>query len=293
MYPDFDGGSILNLMSSIAKASGTTTGHPEARILPAKDINTKNIVLVVIDAVGALWLRKYARKSFWARHLRGTLTSVFPSNTAVCISTFFTGKAPIEHGVIGWHLYAKEAGTTITPLLWKKRVTGELLPKRMRFVGNNQLFKRMDRKAYVVALNRFKGSPYNRQMQLGAKVVGFDRLDQLAKIVARQVRKPGRKYVYAYWDGFDGVSHKKGTTSSLVRKHFREIDATLKDMAQRVRNTDTTIIVVADHGHIDTPRKNRIDFGDYPRLRALFAAPAGGDTRTRYIYAKKGKQKAV
>ena len=56
-------------------------------------------------------------------HLRGSLTSVFPSTTATAITTFLTGLAPAQHALTGWHMWFAEQATVGAILPFRTRVS--------------------------------------------------------------------------------------------------------------------------------------------------------------------------
>ena len=108
--PNYKNGSIVNLMATLERELG---GRP--RYAPLKDFNTeifseKNIVLMVIDALGFEFLKKQGRGSFLEKNLKLKITSLFPSTTATGVTAFLTGVPAQQHGLTGWFLYLKELG---------------------------------------------------------------------------------------------------------------------------------------------------------------------------------------
>ena len=105
--PDYRGGGITNLISSVAAA----LGNPDRvyQPTPLVDMNrlegVKNIVLLVVDGLGYHYLNEKCQGSFLQRSLAGSLTSVCPSTTASAIPTFLTGVPPQQHGFTGWFTY--------------------------------------------------------------------------------------------------------------------------------------------------------------------------------------------
>ena len=96
--PDYKGGSIVNLMSSISQTFGGREKYPALRILrPSELSKSKNIVLFVIDGLGYEYIKEHGKGSVFADYMRGHMTSVFPSTTAACVTTFATGVAPQQH----------------------------------------------------------------------------------------------------------------------------------------------------------------------------------------------------
>ena len=58
VLPDYDGGSIVNLMSSIASSFGAKTIYPPLRILPLEKFkNKRNVILLIIDGMGYEYFR--------------------------------------------------------------------------------------------------------------------------------------------------------------------------------------------------------------------------------------------
>ena len=118
--PDYAGGSLVNLMSSIAAALGAHSPYaPLAALPPDALAEARHVVLWVVDGLGFDYLSRHA--GALRRHLRGSMTSVFPSTTASAIPTFLTGLAPQQHGLTGWNMYFREIGAVVAPLPFRVR----------------------------------------------------------------------------------------------------------------------------------------------------------------------------
>ena len=79
--PDYTGGSLVNLMSSLGGAlAAPLTDYPEAGLLPAAELRpARRVVLLLIDGLGYEFLLQQSPDSVLRRHLRGRLDSVFPT----------------------------------------------------------------------------------------------------------------------------------------------------------------------------------------------------------------------
>src|SRR5512138_1463647 len=109
MRPDYDGGSLVNLVASVVAARGGTPLHaPLKNLRLASD--ARNLVLFIIDGLGDRFLARRGAGGELARRRRRAITSVFPSTTASAITTSYTGATPLEHGLTGWFTYFGEAG---------------------------------------------------------------------------------------------------------------------------------------------------------------------------------------
>src|SRR5918999_5564525 len=111
MRPDYSGGSLVNLMSSIVAARGGKALHSPLRNLRTEELRAaRNLVLLIVDGLGDNYLMRRGAGGELARRRRASLTSVFPSTTASAITTSYTARTPLEHGLTGWFTYFGEAG---------------------------------------------------------------------------------------------------------------------------------------------------------------------------------------
>ena len=69
------------------------------------------------------------------------------------------------------------------------------------------------------------------------------------------------------------------------------MDKKISKLSKSLENTDTTIIVTADHGLINCGRNRIIDLTDHPELRDMLVMPLTGDARTVYCYVRPNKTK--
>src|SRR5260221_14642894 len=82
MLPDYAGGGLLNLMSSIAAACGGRAFHPAlAALAPDALSAAENVVLLVMDGVGDNYLQRRGGGGGLARRRRGAMSSVFQAPT--------------------------------------------------------------------------------------------------------------------------------------------------------------------------------------------------------------------
>src|SRR5437870_8618891 len=139
MLPNYSGGSLVNLVASIVQARGGEPRHAVLAALPAAELSeAQNIVLVIIDGLGDHYLAQRGAGGELARRRRASITSVFPSTTASAITTSYTGRTPLEHGLTGWFTYFGEAGCVSAALPFRSR--GDMTPLSARGVRAEQIF---------------------------------------------------------------------------------------------------------------------------------------------------------
>lgn len=292
--PNYKDGSIVNLMASLEKALGGKPRYSPLKLLPSEELSSRNIVLLVLDGLGYEWLRRHGKDSTFLKHLRGKMTSVFPSTTASCVTTFSTGAAPQQHAITGWFIYLKELGTVSTILRYVTR-EGRIPIKAdaKRFFDQSTLAERIQASRYNIVPEDLAGSTVTRALARKAKIVPHTGLQSCFREIARLVRLKGkRKFIYAYWPEFDSVCHHYGTESEEVLSHFRKLDKCFASLLTRLKGTDTTLVVTSDHGLIDTPQSGLILVERHPKLAETLALPLCGEPRLAYcyVYPKKAKQ---
>ena len=108
--PDYAGGSLVNLMSSLRGAmAAPPTDYPETGLVSSTELRSaRRIVLLLIDGLGYEFLLQQPPDSVLRRHLRGRLDLVFPTTTAAAITTLTTGLAPQQHAITGWFMWLRE-----------------------------------------------------------------------------------------------------------------------------------------------------------------------------------------
>src|SRR5215212_8356303 len=129
MRPDYAGGSLVNLVASVVAARGGEPLHEPLRDFSIRPDAT-NLVLLIIDGLGDNYLQRNGAQSELGRRRRRSLTSVFPSTTASAITTSYTGRTPLEHGLTGWFTYFGQAGCVSAALPFRSRGDMALLSTR-------------------------------------------------------------------------------------------------------------------------------------------------------------------
>lgn len=298
MYkPNYQNGSIVNLMSSIKRALGGKSKYKPLEIFDFSNISKKNIVLIIIDGLGYNYLTKYGKDSFLYKNLKGKITSVFPATTASAMTTFSTGLAPQQHALTGWFMYLKEIGAVSVILPFTSRAGDLKLTKgkiKYKDIYNEKSFFE-DLKANSISIKHkaYIDSEYSRLVDKGAKKFPFSNLNGFFRQINKSLNATSKKkYILAYWAKLDSLCHEKGTDSHEAKKHFNELGKKIKSLAKSLKNKNTAIIISADHGLIDTKEKNKIiELKNHPRFVETLAMPLSGEPRVVYCYVKPQKVK--
>jgi hypothetical protein len=291
--PDYHGGSIVNLMTSlILGLGGASNGYVPLRTLePGRLKQYRNIVLLVIDGLGHQYLTRAGAGSTLRAHLQGRITSVFPTTTATAITTFFTGLAPQQHGLTGWHTWFRELGCVLKVLLTCPRYGGASLHDTgidaARLFDHVPVFDHLSACSHVISPQHIAHSNFNLAHSGRAKVHAYQGLEQMFELTAGVVRASReRSFVYAYWPDMDRIAHEYGIASDEAHRHLAELDAGFMQFLERIAGSDTLVIATADHGIIDTVEERVIDLGNHPDMADMLVLPLCGEPRVAFCYVR-------
>lgn len=96
VFPDYTN-SILNLIGSILKYYNVDTKFDGINELNKElEKKYKNVVLIILDGLGNKILSNISPNGFFIKNYKKKITSVYPSTTAAAMTTYYSGKPPIE-----------------------------------------------------------------------------------------------------------------------------------------------------------------------------------------------------
>lgn len=292
--PEYNGNSILNLMSTVIRARGGLAPHRELAALPAAELkDARKVVYLVLDGLGASQLREHLGgghgMEFFARHAHDIITSVFPATTAAAVTTFATGASPSEHAIIGWHLNLPDLGlvSTILPAITRTRTP--VAPPDFNLKAYLSLPCPIETAGQTRVLLSWGHIPASRYSNAGPRWhrrIAFQTVAGMARAIVSFARSPGRGLAYAYWPEYDSLCHEYGCGHRKVALHFARLDKMLAGLTRALAGTGTTLLVTADHGLIDAPPAHRVELRDVPGLLACLATLPAGDARQVHCFVR-------
>lgn len=297
VLPDYQGGSLVNLMSSIRVALGGQPGlYSPLRDDPLRKLTQrKNLILLVIDGLGHHFLHEQGRGSGLQSHGAQRLTSVFPSTTASAITSLLTATAPQQHALPGWHCWLREAGCVAAVLPCRPRLGGPVLTEQGvdagELYGHLSIFDQLDVQSYMFSPVAISESAYNVAHSGRARRCAYHDLEALlAGLVKRVHDQDGRQFIYAYYPEHDRLAHAHGIASAEVAEHFSALDRGIMRLFEELSGTDTTVVITADHGFIDAAANQRLELARHPALAQTLLLPLCGEPRAAYCYVKHGRR---
>lgn len=294
--PDYAGGSIVNLMTSVIRArDGRADEYAPLRDLDPLALQApRTLILLVIDGLGFEFLRRQ-RNSVLRRHLHARVTSVFPSTTATAVTTFLTGLAPAQHAFTGWHIYFSEADAVVAILPFRRRGPAQAQPLDRALLLDHPppVFERLPLPSYVVSPAHITRSAFNEAHARGAVQRPYATLAELfVELSALAREREGRRYVYAYYPDIDRLAHDHGIGSAEVAAAFAELDQAFAHFLRRIQGSDTLVLVTADHGFIDSSPQHTLTLEAHPALARTLIRPLTGERRAAYCYVDPAQRAA-
>lgn len=278
--PEYGGRTLGDVLPAVATALGVDVGfHETSLVLPPAG----SYVIFLVDGLGHRLLDAHPEHAPYLHALlREPGYAGVPSTTATSLTSLGTALTPGQHGLVGFTSRVPGTDRLLNALLWDKQVDPlEWQPNdsgfaRMRAAGAN---------ATVVSKREFFGSGLTECGYRGAEFVGGDKVgERIAGVVAASAEAPSVTYVY---DGdLDWTGHRYGVDSPQWRAQLAAIDASVEQLREAL-DPGIRLLVVADHGMVDSPMDDRVDVDEHLELRegvSLF----GGEARFRHLYCASG-----
>jgi hypothetical protein len=230
-------------------------------------------VVFLVDGLGARLLERYAHA---APFLASQLTASSVATAGVPSTT------PGTHGLVGFTSRVPGTGKLLNALLWDKDVDPvEWQPHPTAFTRLRELGATVT----VVNKREFARSGLTIAAHRGAEYVGADKVgERIAAAVAASGERGSLTYLY---DGdLDWTGHRYGVSSTQWLQQLSMVDAEAEQLRESLPGS-VRMLVVADHGMIDSAPESRVDVDDRTELRDGVAL-LGGEARFRHLYCQRG-----
>jgi len=278
--PAYHQRSLGDVVPAVASALGVPGyAAPPALRLP----DAASYVVFLVDGLGSTLLDRYAHAApFLASLMALPGTAGVPSTTATSLASLGTGLTPGQHGLVGFTARIPGTDRLLNHLTWDKSVDP------VQWQPHETEFARLAASGVIVtAINKreFAASGLTVAAQRGATFVGANKVgERLAAVLDAAGRSPSLTYVY---DGdLDWTGHKFGVASTAWLQQLAMIDAAAEHLREELPSS-TRLLVVADHGMVDSAMESRIDVDVDTHLRDGVHL-IGGEARFRHLYCSPG-----
>lgn len=257
--PAYGRRSVAEVLGSAAASLGIP-GFENALGLP----QAKRVCVVLADGLGRSLLKQ---KTAHTPFLRGViqqgqgavpvwLDAAFPSTTAASLASLGTGLAPGQHGLVGYDVLDPAQDKVVNMLgNWDAGVNPQL------WQPFPTVFERAAEYVAVttVSLPQFGGSPMTQAALRGGAFVSGTTSHARTAAAAEAMADSESALMYFYVNDLDKAGHRHGAQSPQWEHQLEELDATVKRLDASLP-AGTTVLVTADHGMLDVPEPQRIDY---------------------------------
>jgi len=319
IHPFYKGYSIANLPASILRwlEVPPPLDNPLAdEILKNFHERYKHIFLLIVDGLRLEIFERFQRevlknnyyqewKAILERGCLLPLTSIAPSTTSAALTTFWTGRLPAEHGIIGYELFLKEFGVTAN-MIFHSVASFVDEPGSLYRAGFNPdaflpvptlgpLFNRHGVKAFTFQHNSIASSGLSQMLLKGAVNLSFQTLEDLWRSVLTLTQNNANinTYSYIYWGNLDTLSHREGPQSPQI---YEEWLGFAKPLAQFLITLsalgikDSLFILTADHGQISAEINPSYELRHHPEFTSHLVLMPTGESRLPYLFIKNGHE---
>lgn len=282
VQPAYGSRSLSDVLPAVAQALGTPLpGAETSLVLP----DAGSYVVFLVDGLGAELIQRYAHAAPFLSSLlarQQPATAGVPSTTVSSLTSLGTGLMPGTHGMVGYT--ARIPGTDrllnginwssdVDPLVWQPHATA---------------FARLGEQGVlstVVNKSEYRNSGLTRVSNRGAEFVGAGSTrERVDAVVGSSWRSPSLTYVYD--SALDSIGHRYGVASAEWLTQLSAVDDEVEQMRDHLPPS-TRLLVVADHGMVDSPLASRIDVDEHRELRDGVRL-LGGEARFRHVYCREG-----
>ena len=269
-------------MTSSAAALGVP-GFSNQLQLPS----THRVCVVLADGLGRSLLKQKASHTPFLRSVIAAgqrsvpqwIDSAFPSTTAASLASLGTGLAAGQHGMVGYDVLDPGQDKVVNLLgNWDPQVDPAL------WQPNATVFERVAAELDVVtvSLPQFGNSPMTQAALRGSRFIGGTSLHARTAAAAEAMSGGGRSLMYFYVNELDKAGHRYGCQSDRWEHQLEELDSTVKRLSATLP-AGTTILLTGDHGMLDVPASQRIDYAADASLVAGVRHTAG-EPRMVHLY---------
>ena len=301
----------VDLARFIARANGATTeelpdagpARPEAEAALVRAVGPvgQHFLFVLLDGMGMNLLEAaLPPTSFLRRHLVQAMHSVFPATTTAALNSLASAVYPSAHGLPGWTIRTTtSAGVEITATPLPFIEDGSAAPLSKVGVTPTELFRTTPiynsyrRPAHQISA--YAGTAFSDYSTGWCPSTKTDSISAAIDAIAERWRAAdiGETFTYWYNPEPDSASHKHGWRSEEVAAALVALDAGLERLwstTQGVRG-GRTIVVSADHGHLECHGEQTMVLGAQPEdeeLVSLLRCNPTVEPRTPGFHVREG-----
>jgi hypothetical protein len=310
VFPEYEGRSLADIPGTVFSLFNLETDLTELdEDVIDTDEDYENVVLLLIDGLGASQVENFSRGFFQKMKEKGdmkTITSTFPSATPATLTTISTGRTPKEHGLLGWEMYYEEIDSNIYTLPFVtvegEKPQSEGGDPEMLFEGE-PIYSDLSENGvdcFSIVKDDIKDSEYTELTSEGSEKVPYLNTADMALQIRKTLEEnSGDKYVYAYTADIDSIAHMRGPKTEDEENQLEMISKTLqRNLVEQLDEEvaeNTLLLITADHGQIKHGEK--VELFQWDKVAECLKTdsdgelitPTGNAGRSVFLHVKEEK----
>ncbi|MGD0746251.1 MAG: alkaline phosphatase family protein [Acidimicrobiales bacterium] len=285
LLPDWNGPSIHRVVPTLLGQLADPGRTALPPWFPAPVAEARQVVLLVIDGLGAEQLRERSRLAPVLTSGTGcSLTTVAPSTTACALTTLVTGRVPAEHGVVGYRVALD--GDVMNVLQWSVRGADVRMRVPAHVFQPFESFPGVTGPVAVVTRHDYGPTGFTAAHLGHAELHRWHTPAGLVTAV-RELAGAGSPFVYAYYEGIDKVAHAQGL-GDYYDDELRAVDRLVGDVLGALP-PGAVLVVTADHGQVDVGGSVEVLGPEIMQDVTLMS----GEGRFRWLHVRPGATEDV
>jgi predicted AlkP superfamily pyrophosphatase or phosphodiesterase len=296
--PRYGEASLADLSPSILAALGVG-GFENVLAVP----EAERACLLVVDGLGWESLRANAAEAPFLTSLveagGHSITSGFPSTTAVSVASIGTGVPSGEHGLMGYTMTLPGHSRAMNVLRWaaygiehQTDLLAKIEPERLQPRTTAVEAANLDGvEVMLIGPPSHEKSGLSRATLRGGRFRAAASAGDLIAGMLEALEPRRRAWVYGHFNDLDSTGHARGAGSLAWRLQLRQIDRMCQSLAEGLP-AECSLVITGDHGMVDLTPEQRVDLDERRDLSHGVRIMAG-EGRARYLYTQHGAEQDV
>ena len=205
------------------------------------------------------------------------------------MTTYYSGKPPVETAWIAWSQYFKEYGRSLDVLPEKDSYTGEKIKLKNKkvsdIIGYKNIYNQIEESNKNIKAYEIMPSYCDKKTKV---TISANTIEEMCASIITLCKNTENKFVMAYSDKPDGIMHKTGSCSEEVKEFIYKAEQEFEKMLYELNGTDTLVILSADHGHQDI--KEFVDILEIEEIQDCLIMPPTLESRMVGFFVKENKK---
>lgn len=255
--------------------------------------NIDKLIIILIDALGYLYLYKNFTKVLKKCRYYTVLTSTAPSTTSTAIMSIVYGLKPLEHGILGYHMYLERIGTVVNILKFSPLINPQRESLKEYGFNSNTLLeaKTVFQRLKENEINSVKIIPdllletsYTELTSKGAERLGYFTLADLFMKILSKISEDNTKVIVAYWGGLDTIEHFYGVDSDETKAEIELFLYLLNNWLLPRISSRSRIVLISDHGQVNVSRYVHLE--ECESIVKNLILPPAGESRFMMLFVR-------